>query len=386
MVSWTEFNKLPGSAQQNFEMLCRSLIRLHYGRHGKFVALANQPGVEFHLHLHEECALGAPSQWFGWQCRWYDLPGGKPLGTTRRNKIEDALAKTAKVLPGLTDWVLWTRHSLTKGDQSWFYALKTRMRLHLWTSTEAETLLSGEAEILRKTYFGELLFTPVALNQQHELSSARIHHRWLPEVHQTVDAERTLRRMLGEAASWDALMVVARRLRAAVEVIDNEPLALAGALSFSTPVLTETARSFAETMQTVHQFLRNGDFELLRQRLEARPRSVNRDVAAAPRRLRSANLACGLDATNALAEIKVGIRLLDEIDSFLGTRLVGVLADAGGGKTQLAAQLTTEFRTDQLEFCFTGVIFILVGHSTIWRKASSFKAIRCRVWKPCWLH
>jgi hypothetical protein len=47
-----------------------------------------------------------------------------------------------------------------------------------------------------------------------------------------------------------------------------------------------------------------------------------------------------LHATNGLADLKLGVRLLDEVDSFLGTRLVGVLADAGGGKTQLAAQLT----------------------------------------------
>ncbi len=342
MISWIEFEKLPGSAQNNFEFLCRALIDLHYRRYGQFAALANQPGVEFHLLLHTDCALGAAGQWFGWQCRWYDLPSGKALGKTRRKKIEDALAKTAKALPGLTDWVLWTRRLLTKADQSWFYALKTKMRLHLWTSADAETLLCGEAEILRKTYFGELLLTPIALKQQHELSVARVRKRWLPEVHQTVDAERTLRRMLGEAASWDELTIVARRLRAAIEVIDKEPRALAGPLFPSTPVLTEAARSFTETMQNVHRLLRNGDFELLRRRLETRPTTVSRDIEAAPRRLRGANLACGLDATNALAEIRVGVRLLDEIDSFLGTRLVGLLADAGGGKTQLAAQLTAE--------------------------------------------
>ena len=134
MVNWTEFEKLPGSPQHNFEILCRALIRLHYGRYGQFAALANQPGVEFHLQLDENCPLGAPGRWFGWQCRWYSIPSGKALTTSRRKKIGDALAKTAKVLPGLTDWVLWTRHPLTKADQNWFHALKTKMRLHLWTS------------------------------------------------------------------------------------------------------------------------------------------------------------------------------------------------------------------------------------------------------------
>ena len=32
--------------------------------------------------------------------------------------------------------------------------------------------------------------------------------------------------------------------------------------------------------------------------------------------------------------------MLRDMDSYLGTRLVAVIADAGGGKTQLAAQLT----------------------------------------------
>jgi len=340
MVSWTEFEKLPGSQRHNFEILCRALIRLHYGRYGQFAALANQPGVEFHLQLHASCALGAPARWFGWQCRWYDLPRGKALGKTRQEKIEDALAKTAKALPGLTDWVLWTRHPLTKADQNWFYALNTKMRLQLWVAADAETLLSGEAEILRRTYFGELLFTPAALAQQHELSVARIRKRWLLEAHQTVDAERTLRRMLGEAASWDDIAIVAGRLLAAIAVINKEPRALAGPLSSSTPAFTQAARTLAETLQDVHRLLGNGDLELLRQQLDARPLTVSRGIAAAPRHLRGARLACGLDATNALADMKLGIRLLDEVDSFLGTRLVGVLADAGGGKTQLAAQLT----------------------------------------------
>lgn len=344
MVNWTEFKKLAGSAEHNFEILCRALIRLHYGRYGQFAALANQPGVEFHLRLHTDCALGAPGRWFGWQCRWYDLPRGKALGNSRRKKIEDSLTKTTKVLPDLTDWVLWTRYPLTKADQKWFYALKTKMRLDLWTSDDAETLLSGDAAILRQTYFGELLFTPTALSQQHELSIAPIRKRWLPEAHQIVDAERTLRRMLGEAASWDDITVVARRLIKAVAVINKEPQALAGPFSSSTPVFIKAAQNLAETMQDVHRLLGNGDLEFLRQRLDARPRTVSSDVAALPRHLRGARLACGLDATNALADMTLGVRLLDEVDGFLGTRLVAVLADAGGGKTQLAAQLTVAIK------------------------------------------
>jgi hypothetical protein len=212
VISWTEFAKLPGSAQHNFEILCRALIRLHYDRYGQFLALANQPGVEFHLRLQDACGVGTAGRWLGWQCRWYDLPRGASLGKTRRRQIEDALAKTAKFLPDLTDWILWTRYPLTKGDQDWFYALKTSMRLALWTAEDVESHLSGDAEILRRTFFGELLLMPNTLKQQHDLSVSQIRKRWLPEAHQIVDAERSLRRMLGERASWDDLLIISRRL------------------------------------------------------------------------------------------------------------------------------------------------------------------------------
>src|SRR6266487_6173594 len=126
MVDWSKFEKLPDSAQHNFEILCRSPIRLHYGQYGRFAALAAQPGVEFHLQLRENCALGKASDWFGWQCRWYRSSADRALGNARRTKIVDALNKTAKFLPDITDWVLWTRDSLTKRDQDWFYALNSR--------------------------------------------------------------------------------------------------------------------------------------------------------------------------------------------------------------------------------------------------------------------
>src|ERR1700756_1554949 len=138
-------------------MLCRALVRRHYGAYGEFFALANQPGVEFHLRLHSPCSLGEAGRWYGWQCRWYDLPSGRAIGVTRRRKIEEALRTTEALLPAFTDWGPWTRHPLTAGDQEWFRGVQTHMRVHLWTAAEVEEHLSGSAEILRGTYFGELV-------------------------------------------------------------------------------------------------------------------------------------------------------------------------------------------------------------------------------------
>ncbi|MCF4992194.1 hypothetical protein GIW60_22635, partial [Pseudomonas gessardii] len=112
-ANWDVFSELPGAADENFEKLCRSLVRRHYGRFGRFKQLANQPGVEFHLQLTESCDLGAPPSWIGWQCKWYELANGQDLGATRRNKIIEGMEKTRKHVQGVTDWKLWTHHTLT---------------------------------------------------------------------------------------------------------------------------------------------------------------------------------------------------------------------------------------------------------------------------------
>lgn len=140
-LNWEIFVNLPGADGQNFETLCRVLIRCHYAQYGELVSRANQPGVEFHLLLNSQCSLGDSGRWYGWQCRWYGIPSGRAIGTTRKRKIKDAISTTERVLPNLTDWVLWTRYPLTKGDQDWFYGLKTKMQLHLWTSCEVEELI-----------------------------------------------------------------------------------------------------------------------------------------------------------------------------------------------------------------------------------------------------
>ncbi|WP_252497377.1 hypothetical protein, partial [Escherichia coli] len=100
------------------------LVRRHYGRFGRFKQLANQPGVEFHLELTEPCDLGAPPGWIGWQCKWYELVNGQDLGASRRNKIIEGIEKTRKHVPGVTIWKLLTHHTLSIGDQVWFFALE----------------------------------------------------------------------------------------------------------------------------------------------------------------------------------------------------------------------------------------------------------------------
>jgi len=338
-LNWEIFAGLSGDKARNFEQLCRSIIRLHYGRYGDFRALANQPGIEFHLRLHTSCSLGEPGCWYGWQCKWYDLPSGRAIGTTRRRQIEEAIRKTEEILPELTNWILWTRHPLTAGDQEWFYSLQTHMQLHLWTAAEVETLLSGPAEILRSTYFGELVLTPDLLSEKHNESVARISGRWLPDVHQIVDAERSLRRSLGEEEAWSDLIEVANRLRDGAAAVGADLASLPENIFEEVNRLVEIANLMADALCEIYTALAGGDYEIVQQELSTQ-RVLDPRWNVLLRQLRKKRLPVVLRATNVVADISAANQLLDDLRKALEDRLIAVVADKGCGKTHLAAQLT----------------------------------------------
>lgn len=339
-LNWATFTSLPGSAEKNFELLSRGIVRQNFGSFGVFRALANQPGVEFHLRLQRRCdALGDPGRWWGWQCKWYELPADGSLGATRRNDIKDGIAKAEAHVPGLTDWVLWTRRTLTKADQDWFNVLSSKMTLHLWTADEVDNYLAGQAAVLRSTYFGELVLTPDILRERHEQAVAPIRTRWQPDVHHVGEAERELRRMLGEQQAWGLLRELATELRANAQAVESSPTAPTGLMPFVASVVS-TSRQSADTLDTVVEGIGSGDLDLLRDELTARPRALPVDVATAPRRLRAAQQRAGLFATNAVAGCHDVVRVLGDVEAGFASRLVAVLAPAGCGKTHLAAQLT----------------------------------------------
>lgn len=344
-LNWDIFTRLPGSAEKNFELLCRGIVRLNFGSFGLFRALANQPGVEFHLRLDKYCdALGDPGRWWGWQCKWYSLPANGSLGTSRRKDIEDSIRKAEEYVHGLTDWVLWTRRPLTKDDQEWFNSLSSNMKLHLWTEEEVDNLLSGQAAVLRSTYFGELVLTPETLADIHEQSVAPIRKRWQPDVHHVREAERELRRMLGETASWNKLQELSADLRANAQVLETTP-PVPPPLAPSVANVVAAARDFAVILDRVAAHITNGDLDLLRDELSARLCTLSVDVASAPRRLRACNHRAGLYATNAVAGCREAIRLLGDVETAFSSWVVAILAPAGCGKTHLAAQLTSETPT-----------------------------------------
>lgn len=336
---WSTFETLPGAPTTNFEMLCRGIVRRHYSQFGTFRALANQPGVEFHLKLTNACELGAPPQWFGWQCKWFDIENGENIGAARRQQIKDSVEKTEKYLPGITDWILWTRHILTKSDQEWFYALATGMKLHLWSGIDIDDRLTGPAAILRETYFGQLVLTPASLKALHDQAVAPIRQRWLPEVHQVVEAEREVHRTLGEAEAWPALRDIQNELVDDIAGIEANLASLPGPLNANLQKVIDRGRYASAALAETYDLLSRGRYETL---IEAaikdfRPSASEQRLL---RQLRSGRIQAALYLTNLLADMTRGQRMTLELREALERRLVIVVADAGCGKTQMSAQLT----------------------------------------------
>jgi hypothetical protein len=337
-LNWDTFASLPGDVHENFEMLCRGIVRWNFSRYGLLVARAAQPGVEFHLQLLEECALGEPGRWYGWQCRWYDLPAGQNIGATRRSQIEEALRKTEQVLPDLTDWVLWTRHPLTAADQTWYFDLASHMRMHLWAEEEVETYLVGDCELLRRTFFGDLVLRPADLAELRDRALEPIRARWKPDVHQVVDAEKQLHVMLGEVEAWNALTDLAVVLDAEASDIrlqlDSVPVDVRDAVDR----LAGSAEASAASLRGAHQALATGtdrDPDGC-----GVPVVIPKELLSLPRHLRSHQLRAQFAVTNAISSIRIGNAYLEDLQAMFGERLVAILADAGCGKTQLGAQLS----------------------------------------------
>lgn len=342
-ANWDVFSQLPGAADENFERLCRALVRRHYGCFGRVKQLANQPGVEFHLQLTESCDLGAPPRWIGWQCKWYELANGQDLGTTRRNKIIEGIEKTRKHVPGVTDWKLWTHHTLTKADQEWFFALEKdrfpELRLELLTATDIEDLLVGPGALLRETYFGELVLTPSLLAEQHRLAAAPFKRRYQPEVHVVVGAEEKVLRRLGGQSAWESLERLSSDLKKNSTDIASLTEQLKTEIKVEVDSLLGRAAGLVDLLDSLHAALGKGDFDAVQQMLASNsPLPVRYDRLLS--KLRGARSDGAPLAANLVADIHAVSSALRSLEHSIGVRAVAVLAAAGEGKSELAVKVT----------------------------------------------
>jgi hypothetical protein len=342
-ANWEIFKKLPGAADINFERLCRALVRRHYGRFGCFKQRANQPGVEFHLQLEASCDLGAPPRWIGWQCKWYELTNGQNLGAARKKVIVEGIEKTLKHVSGVTDWKLWTYHTLTKEDQEWFYELEKglsrKLKLDLLTATDIEELLVGPGALLRETYFGELVLTPDLIGEQYKLAAAPFKRRYQQEVHVVVGAEETIIRHLGGQSAWDLLSELSSTIRKNCTDIASLTKHLKTEIKSEVEALLARATGLADLLDNLHADLGKGDFDAVQQILVSNPpQPVRYDRLLS--KLRGARSDGAPLAANLVADIHAVSSALRSLEQSIGVQTLAVLAAAGEGKSELAVKVT----------------------------------------------
>ena len=341
-LDWSKFENLSGAADVNFEKLCRSLIKRHYGQYGSFKELANQAGVEFHLKLDQDCALGGSTRWYGWQCKWYDLPRARAIGTTRKDKIVDGLNKSEKYLPHLTDWVLWTKYILTEGDQEWFYGLQANypFKLHLQTCDDIESLLVGPALALREAYFGELVIDEQVLNQHYQIIASTHSKKFQPEVHQTVKAEKIIEKCLGRHSSWDSLDSLEKSINNNLKIVKDAVNLEDSYVKTTLPDFIADGERLSGFLNSLFSELAAGNFEkakeLLVEDLSCDWSKYRKTIA----RLRANRSHTAMFAANLLADFYAFSQEIKKVRNALNAKVITIVGKAGDGKTDLAFDIS----------------------------------------------
>lgn len=345
-LPWSAFESLEGDPKRNFELLMRGAVRRNYGRYGRLRSRRNQPGVEFHLQLDADCDLGQRGQWFGWQCKYYDLPQSKALGKTRRDEIEDAILKAKADVPGMTDFVLCLKELPKKADLDWYdseVAPPDGMRLHRVADEDIETLLTGDATILRATFFGELIVDTAGLTAAHARAVEPVRQRWVPHLHVITSVERRLCGALLRPGSASHLQEQSNVLAALGEALERARMDVADAdTSRLLELLIGDLSRLATRLERIATAcdLRRPDeaVELLAE--SATPTIKVREVDLLARRLRVLRHPSATAGTTARADLRHALRLLAELRDLSVPCVLAVVADAGTGKSHLAAELT----------------------------------------------
>lgn len=346
MLDWAKFERASGAHPNahafSFESLCRGIVTRYFRQHGSLKELKNQPGVEFHLELSfDDTRLGFKGQHVGWQCKWFQYRADGGLTATAKDQIQHSLKKTKEHLPNINIWILWTHKTLSKSDQQWFYNLKAEygFDLQLWNENDLDSFLTGPAIELRATYFEEFALSPIMLEEQHRRSVAPIKSRWLHEIHQFTETERDIRRILGEPIAWSSIQKVRTELIFYIsEIIEMAKLDKYEALTDDIDSFVVFCQQVIEKCGVFGKAISGRDMIII----NAIATSVNEATTAHQllRMLRRQNLPLSLYITNANALVKDIKILLKKACKLLSQQVIAVIGRAGGGKTQLSAELT----------------------------------------------
>ncbi len=298
MLDWNQFRKLPGDARLNFEKLWRQLVGCRYGGYGVFREYKNMSGVEFVLELVQDCdALGRRGDKIGWQCKFPDRLelDGSISADTKRKFIESL----RKCRVRLTRCFLCCQATSIHGDDKTWISEKSKefdLSLEWQIEEHLESLFASvdNGAILKESYFGNLVLDRKELANALELSIAPVSHRYIPDVIGKTLVEEQLRHKLLERTAWDRDVPVVPEHVWYNQGKDERYARIVAALEW-----VGSKRRLAEERGEKYKGMLNWHLEVCR--------SVRQDA-----------IAC------------------------VGTFLIGVMADAGCGKTCLGISICKE--------------------------------------------
>lgn len=344
MPNWSYFEKLSGSTENNFERLCREIVKRQFSSDGRFEELNNEPGIEFSITLdRDNNRIGKAGEQVGWQCKWFQYNQNGSLSESHKKQIKHSLEETVKYHKKLKSWILWTHKELVKSDAAWFKELQRNytFKLENWNQKDIDGLMTGNATDLEYCFFGKLALTPEMLAEQHEISVAPISYRWIHAVHVQTDCEKEIKMILGEGPSWSVLPETGQKLSDIVNHIQKEAEDSAYETVKNTIVqFTDCCRQFITWSNAFPEGFSANCIDEIR---DTTTKAKNTQLGFAwelLRELRCRNMMFSLSVTNALACILRIQKTFELLLHQISEQFIAVVADAGAGKTQFAAELT----------------------------------------------
>jgi len=344
VLDWGRFRDLTDAPGRVFESLCRAIVQRNYGMCGSIRSRRNQPGVEFFMRIDRPCDLGDANRVFGWSCKWFELLANHRLSSSQRAQITDSIEKAIEHVNGLTDFVLCLPELPTQSDIEWYFDHPSlgQVKPQLWANEELEARMTGGAEVLRRTYFGELVITSEGLAEAHERSVAPLQKRWMRELHVDTHVDSAISQALFRAGSMDDLRDHADTIAGLVLRLEDHLDEAHGEIHDQLGTLVEGMNAFAGYLSAIVDAA-NGrrpvdalDLTTERQTPDVSEQAL-RELARNCRRSRSQT---ALIVDSFIAEIQHALDFVDDMNLVIKTPMTAVVGDAGLGKTQIAAQLT----------------------------------------------
>ena len=152
------------------------------------------------------------------------------------------------------------------------------------------------------------MLTPEILAALHNIDVAPIRRRWQPDVHQTIDVERALRRMLGKPDMWNDLRRLIDQLEVDIAAFDTAISDSNSHLTDQMAELSGLASTASNALTDAYTLLDRGDLELLRQQLSTNPPFPRPELVILPRRLRASRERAALTANKHACRHSEGFR------------------------------------------------------------------------------